>query len=467
LGLAFEGKRITACVVRRAGDRLRIRQTLQTALSLDPLTDDPELVGREVRNHLDAASIRESRCVVCVPLEWALTLRTEVPELSETDTDSFFRVQAEREFPFATEDLFISVSRYGTSDGTHHATIVAMAANHVSVLQKVLKAANLRPAGVTLGIASLLEGTDESEEGIVALLFKENGVDLGVATSGSVVALRSLDETVETDPQRGAFDVETVVRQLRITLGQMPQDLRDRVRSVKVFGPSGLVGSVFEELQSSIAPMGMSVESGESGVYGQAAESEALRQMLPTAFAAAAGRLLGRPSGLEFLPPRSSRLKVIAGRVSSRGTLWLAGAAAVVVLGFGAAFLYQYWRLSRLEVEWSAIEPRVAEIETMQQQVKQFRPWFDDLPQSLLLVRKITEAFPEEGTVWAKSVSIKKLAEVSCLGHARTIRDRETMCDSLRETDGVEELHVSEVQGDSPLQFRLTFRWNAGGSYGT
>lgn len=468
LGIAIEGKRITASVAHRAGGRIRLGRTFQSPLSLDPLTDDPELVGREIRNHLDDARIRESRCVVCVPLKWALTFGTELPGLSEADVDGFLTVQAEREFPFAPEDLSLSVSRYRSLDGTEHATIVAIPANHLAVVQKVLNAANLRPVSITLGITSLLRDSGSPDGGAIALVVNEHGVDMEMLAGGGVVALRSLDETVEADPDGRAFDVDMIARQMRITLGQLPPDLRDSVRKVKVFGPARLVELVLEKLQGSVGRMGLSVEMGDAESDGLVAnaDADAIRQMSPTALGAAAGHLLGGSSELEFLPARLSRFKRVASRISSRGALWLAVAAAVLVFGFGTAFLWQYWRLSRLENEWRAIEPRATEVETLQQRVRQFRLWFDDSPQALLIARKLAEAFPEDGAVWAKQVGIKDLSEVSCSGSAQGDQDWFRMRDSLRKTKGVEDLRFSQVGGSSPLQFSLSFQWNAGESDG-
>ncbi len=455
---------MTAAVVRRAGDRLRVRQTYQASLSLDPLTDDPELVGREIRNHLDGARIRERRCMVCVPLNWTLMLRTEVPELSEADVDGFLSVQAEREFPFAPEDLSLSISRYCTSEGAEHATIVAIPSNHVAVLQEVLVAAKLRPVSITLGITSLVKDGGRSKEGELALLLGENGVDLGVFAAGGVVALRPLDETIETEPDGKSFDVETIAREMRISLGQMPRDLRDVIRTVRVYGPANLVEPVLEELEGSVARMGMSAERGDPQSEALGAASDAICQMSPTALAVAARSLLGESADLEFLPPRPSRFRAVAGRVSTRGALWLAGAAAALLFGLMGTFLLQHWRLSRLESEWVAIEPIVVETEALQQKVRQFRLWFDDSPQGLLIARELTEAFPDDGAVWARRVEIRNLSEVSCSGNARSDVHWLGMLDHLRETKGVQDLQVSQVQGDTPLRFTLSFRWNAGES---
>ena len=85
LGLALDGSRLDGLVLRRTDGALHSQNPFSVSLSLDPLTNDPELVGREIRNHLDAAGVRERHCVVGLPLKWALTTHLEVPELPEAD----------------------------------------------------------------------------------------------------------------------------------------------------------------------------------------------------------------------------------------------------------------------------------------------------------------------------------------------------------------------------------------------
>ena len=93
------------------------RQSVSASLALSPLTDDPELAGREIRNHLDAAGIRERRCAVCLPLGWLLTLQTKVPDLPEADRAGFLQLEAERGFHSGPEALFIVHSIFQPAAG--------------------------------------------------------------------------------------------------------------------------------------------------------------------------------------------------------------------------------------------------------------------------------------------------------------------------------------------------------------
>src|SRR5271165_5664922 len=85
LGISLDGNRLEGVVLRRSGSALQTKESVTAQLALAPLSGDPLLVGREIRNHLDQAGIRERRCVVCLPISWILTMQTQVPELPEAD----------------------------------------------------------------------------------------------------------------------------------------------------------------------------------------------------------------------------------------------------------------------------------------------------------------------------------------------------------------------------------------------
>src|SRR5580692_3220114 len=92
LGLALDGNRLEAVVVRRSGDELQIKGSVTASLALSPLGGDPALVGREIRNHLDQAGIRERHCAVCIPVNWVLSMQTKLPDLPEADVESFLQI---------------------------------------------------------------------------------------------------------------------------------------------------------------------------------------------------------------------------------------------------------------------------------------------------------------------------------------------------------------------------------------
>jgi hypothetical protein len=179
----------------------------------------------------------------------------------------------------------------------------------------------------------------------------------------------------------------------------------------------------------------------------------------------AAGRLAGRKSPFELLPPRVRPWLQVVARYSS-GRWRMAGAAAAAVLLIAAVLLlFQQWQLSRLESKWRGMAAKVRELDTLQQQIRQYRPWYDDTLRGLAILRELTLAFPEDGVVSAKTVEIHDLNGVTCTG---TTRDNQALLktlERLRATKQVSDLRVSQIRGTKPpLQFTFDFHWNEGGA---
>ena len=136
----------------------------------------------------------------------------------------------------------------------------------------------------------------------------------------------------------------------------------------------------------------------------------------------------------------------------------------MIALLVAALFLYQQWQLSRLRSQWSVMAPTVTELESLQQQIRKFRPWFDDSMRSLSILRRLTEAFPEDGVVTAKTVEIRDLSIVSCSGTARDNQAFLKTLDQVRAIKEVADVKVDQTRGKSPLQFTFNFHWSERGS---
>lgn len=464
IGLKLERNRLEGVVLRRSGAGFQVQRTFQASLSLDPLTNDPELVGREIRNHLNEAGVRERRCAVCMPLNWALTLQTQIPAIPEADVSGFLDIEAEKGFPYAPHDLSISVSRYPAPGGTQYATIVAIPRNHLVLLGQTLKAAQLKPVSFSLAISALQSSNKESGSGAVALLVGERSVELQVSAGGGVAALRSLEGVVETDGNHQHIDADLVAREIKITLGQLPRALSETVRKLRIFGRPELAQPLLKEIQPRVKTMGLEIETGAvPPVNGFPLPLQADKCLSPTV-CLAARCIVGYPPGFEFLPPRVSAWSQVSTRFSSRKLVSVGAAAGAVVLLVSGAFLVQHLKLSSLQSKWRSIEPKVVQLEGLQQQIRKFRPWFDESHRALRIIRRVTEAFPEDGVVTAKTLELKDLSVVICTGSAQNDQALVKMRDRLAAAKEVKDLNIEQTRGKSPMQFSIKFRWVEEGS---
>ncbi len=462
LGLALEGSRLEGVWLKRSGDALQVAGSFAVTLTLDPLTAAPELVGREIRNHLDAAEIRERRCVVALPLKWALATHAKVPQLADADATSFLQLEAERSFPCDVTTLVTAASRCKLAGGEEQATFVGMPRGHVAALEAALRAAGLKPESFSLGITALQRPAADTA---LALTIGESHVGLQITSGGGVLVLRALEGAVENIGGRVTLHADVVARELRITLGQLPEAARASLRGVRVFGPRELAQELATELQRRSGAMNLSVDvvtRYEAKDLGVTAPTDA---PVSATFSLAAEKLAGRAAAFDFLPPKVSQWQQLMSRYGT-GKLRKVGLVAASVIGLVVvAFLIQQIVLWRFQSRWADMKAQVTELETTQAKIKQYRPWFDESARSLSILRQLTQSFPEDGVVTAKTIEIREANLVTCTGTAKDNGSLLKMLGELRKADNVADLKVNRIQGKSPMQFTFDFRWVEGGAH--
>ena len=465
-GLALHGSRLEGVLVKRSNGSMQVQKSFNATLALNPLTGDPELVGREIRNHLEQAGIRERRCIVCLPLSWVLTMATEVPDMPEEDIPSFLEIEAERGFPYGLEALSVGRSMLRAASGKRFATQVAVPRNHLEQLERALKAAQLRPTSITLGATVLQNPDKESSNGVMALVLGDGSVDLQITCAGGVAVLRSLDSVFESESVQNRLSTDLLLREIKITLGQLPADFRDAVRRVRVFGRGESARRFLNEAAPRLETMGLKAELVEAYAPGEFSKSLPPVVEVSPAFSAAARRVTGVPTKLEFLPPKVSAFQQLTHRFSSKKLGTIGAAAALVLLLVGGAFAVQQYKLSQLRSKWTAMSSQVRELDERQTLIRRFRPWFDNSFRNLAMLRKVTEAFPEDGVVTAKSLEIRDISAVSCSGVASDNQALLKMLEQLRASKDVRDLKVDNIRGKTPLQFTFNFHWGEGGGDG-
>jgi hypothetical protein len=468
LGLALDGSRLEGVVLRRSNGSLQVGQRFSATLSLDPMTNEVELVGREILNQLEAAGVREHRCVVAVPLKWALACHTHIPEMPAADVEDFLQIEAERGFPTDVTTLQIATSRLVGAAGGQHATFIGIPSAHVERLEAVLRAAKLKPASFSLGITALQPARAE-DPGVLALMIGENHVGLQITCGGGVAALRALEGAMETESGARVLHGDLIAREARITLGQLPADLRDSVKQIRIFGPRDQAQRLAEEIRPRFEPAGLKVELVTAYAANEFGKTIPPDTQVSSAFSLAAGRLAERNNPFEFLPPKVSgwqrvTSKYAPNRLRKAGAV--AAAVAVVVVGL---FAFQQWQLSRLRSEWARMSPKVKEIVEVQNQIQKYRPWFDTSLRYLSMMRDFANAFTEDGSMTAKTLSVRELNDsrdtpenrgvriVSLSGNADNYAAVVTTIRQLRAITGVTNL-TPQIRGKAPVQFTFDFQ---------
>jgi hypothetical protein len=466
LGIALDGNRLEAVVVRRSGATLQVRQTVSAPMALSPLTDDVELVGREIRNHLDSAGIRERRCAVCLPLTWVLTLQTKLPELSAEDLASYLQIEAERGFPSGHESLFITRSLFKAPSGEQFATLLAVPRNHLDVLERVLRAARLKPLTFAMGISATQSPSQQASQRVLTLALSSHGLELQVSGGGGIIALRSLDAAVESEGARRKVSADLVAREVRITLGQLPGGFSEAQGPIKIFGEGEVARQFVAEIAPRLTVLGLRIEPMDRPVAVTFDTAPAPDIAASPVLALAAAYVKSGDVGPDFLPPKIAPWRqFVSTKLSTQKLAYAGGAAAVIVSCVGGLFGWQQYQIASLNSQWAPMSGKVEELTREQDNIQKYRAWFDPSFRALTILSKLTASFPEEGSVSVKTLEIRDLSAVTCSGVAQNLAAFNTMREKLGKVAEVTGLHA-ETRGQQPIQYSLNYQWQPGGGNG-
>jgi hypothetical protein len=459
LGMALDGNRLEAIVLRRSNGTVQVRQWVVAQLALSPLTDDPELVGREIRNHLDQNGIRQKRVAVCLPMGWVLTLQAKLPELSDADRASFLQLEGERGFHSGPEALLSASSLFKAPGGENYATLLATPRNNLATLERVLRAAKLKP--VTFGIgATALQPPAGDNERVIALVVRTNSVDLQVSGGGGIISLRSLDGAIETQGAQKRISSDLIAREIRITLGQLPDGLGEARGKVRIFGQGEVTRHFVNDISPRLAAMGLETETVEQVTAAKFDKPLPSEIAASPAVALAAAWVRGADVSPDFLPPRVQPWQqLLSSGMAKKRLVWAAEAAAAAVFCVAIGFGWQQWEISTLTTKWTAMEPRVKELSGDQDQIKKFHAFYDKTFRDLRILSRLKDAFPDDSAVSAKTIDVHDLANVTCSGVARDNDAFVRVISKLSEdTNEITHLHP-EIRGQKPMQFLLTFQF--------
>jgi hypothetical protein len=451
LGLSLSDGQLRAVLVARSKGEWEVGKSASAALALDLQHPEPELIGREIKNHLDAAGIHERTCVVALPAKWVMSLHTKLPDLPQEDVDSFLQIEAEKGFPVDASQLQIARSPH-SSDAATYVTQLAVRKEQLDQLAAVLRAAGLKPVSFSLGLAALPDVIPAGGAGRITVAVEPQGAALVIAAGGGIAAFRTFDAAIDSEAGEKVVNGGAVARELRISFEQVPADLRANMRHLSLCGDSALVRQLAEKLGEWAAAAGLAIETGPAD------------DSLPDLIAKGVATEWLEPSAprLEFLPPRPSQMQLMLARYNSKRLATAGMAVGVLVVVLLGLFGWQSVRLWSLRSDWEGMQAQVTSLKGMQDRIRDYRPWYDRSFSDLRIMARVTECFPQNGSVTARSFEIHKVASVTTISISGTTRDGQALLrtqDLLRKAKEIQGVKLENISGKMPAQFTLTFRW--------
>lgn len=460
LVLAVEEHDVALAEIRRRnGHGAAVRHCLSLPLPASRIEKEPEEAGRLLAEALQTHGFTTRRCLVRTPVSWVLTTPIELPaSLPSEELAGFLELQAEQQLALPPGRARIAGEFVTLPDGRRRGLLAALPQTRSDALHRFLQAAELKPVSLTVDANTPVTTEEEGlEEGVLRIAPAGRGLDLVLTLGPHRLAFRHI--APPGDPKDfAAIEAADLVREIRLTLGRWPAELRSLCRRIAFHGAEGFVDELYTAAKPLLEAAGwkrVEREPHRPVATGNGPLPHACEALLRTAH----GVLHGTAVPLEFLPRRESAWEKLQQRFAAgrRRQLVLAGLAAAALLWLPA--WWQAHRLHLLERTWQQMAQPVQELEQLQADIRTFSPWFSRNPDSLLILEAVIAAFPEEGEVWARSIEWKADGQFTCNGLAHNQQAIMATLERLRANPHIRDLKLKLVRGQDPVQFAFQFNW--------
>jgi hypothetical protein len=434
-------------LVRRQG-KLCASAHASVVLQANLLGDAPDVVGSELATCMTDRGFHETRWLLAVPPSWFAGTRVACPAGAVSDITEYAWLQAEQQLSVLPEKSVLAVSPDVDAAGVHHLTLFVMRADRFARIADTLHAADRKLIGALPAVLFEREGGGDRVRALFCAFASHNV--LQITAGRHVVLLRDLPVDTESAPEEHFCALRTAVR---IALASLPDTLGSRIDSVGLVADARRRDTVLAGWQQTV--------SGEGG-----AESVALAPAM-----SAEDGLASMAEGLAAMVEAPDRQLVFQRQVSraagsARRTVLVraAAAAGIFLVALVAWGVFGVLRMRALQREADALKPQRDVVAAMRDRVRLLAPWYDRTPVSLEILRAVTEAFPERGTVWTTGLTISEGTTVSLVGKATDSTAWLSMQEALRQCPNIHDLRVSQTRSErgerGDMTFLLTFTWS-------
>jgi len=411
LGIALEDGSALMAEVRASNGRRRLIRAAECHFPEGTGYTEPLALGRHLRQSLSEHGFTARRTVFGIPARWMLSREETVPPADASTAAGILRTQAERDFSFAPEDLAMDYAGPANPGKTSTVLLVAVMRERLAQINQIARAAGLKVQAVTSSVMTLaFAAAAQPTDAPYLLYLRECYGEMVIRTEGRFRLVRHMfwgGTDFGISATRG--QVDTFAGELRRAVASADMPMRaPQTGQFVVWNAAGLAPIVLSALGKDLFPNGAT--TGALSMLGFASqpfaeEADALR------FAAAAALgLAGLRPNLLPVDFQGSPLAVRSKRGIPRRLLWPAVAAITVLAALLSLFLD--WKAGQQELtetmgRLEAMGPEIEKAKSVIERTSLARSWYDTTPRVLECLRRLTQAFPEEGTIWTTSIALR------------------------------------------------------------
>lgn len=408
---------------------------------------DPVVLGQTLKGLLRHLPVSSRHVVFGLPARWVISRRKEIPPADAQTAAATLRLAAESDFASEAKDLAVDYA--GDSSVTAGASVllVATSQERLVLCREIAKAADLRIKAV-MPTGPALVGLASSPEERLLISLSVTGSELVLAQGSGCTHLRHLGLS-----NGQCQDAAAVAGELRRAIAALPG--AGKPRRMTLWAERG------ETLARQLATsLNMPITEGHFAV----AEPHSSAACAP-AVAVALAELRKEAGGVNFL---KSRLTPKARRFVGRPLVLAAIAASVPILLIGGAMghlQHQRDQLSQINAHLRDSDAEIAKARTGAERLKTARGWIGQSPRVVAALSELTRLFPDEGSIWATSVSLRQDMAGQLAGKASNEQQVLNLLDRMKDSRRFGDLKLLDMRdagkNSREIAFSISFVFRA------
>jgi type IV pilus assembly PilM-like protein len=410
LGLAVEDTQILLAELHQSAGRYRVVHTETFPLPSEAGFTKPDLWAADLHQFLRTHQFSAKEAVIGLPAKWLLVKETEIPTVANDALGSVVQLMAEREFSLEMDDLVLDYTSSKNTTENRRLLVMATLRRRMEQILTAVRTAGLKVLSVTSSSLALFPSSNPSFAATRYMVYLRSTYAEIVEQNG--VGFRSVKHVSFTQPDNREADSAPLglFQQLNNYFALTPRPSGSADKEILIIWDGAEPQALYLETLEQHLKRPFDIRSGFDELNQQNWEwpnpLEAGRYVAPV-FLAAAG-LQTEPVTIDFLNSKVA----IHTKSSHKKPLLYSAAAVAVLLILGLSMAWSWHQDSRAIAEMTTqLEEHKAEIEVAEelaQKISSVRSWYAGRPKVLDCMLELTQAFPEQGTIWVSSLALRE-----------------------------------------------------------
>jgi hypothetical protein len=460
LGLAIDDSGVVATELCVRSGRAEIRAAGELVWKQELTAETAKDLGDQLRQFLQEHGFSSSRAVVGLAAKWVLAKEIDVPPAGPDALAGILSIQAERAFSLDANEMIFDYCGNASLTEKGQVLLFAVPRQIVDRIKALTESAGLRVQSVTVSALACSGALSEADPDCgYGLYARPTYCEFWSQVGGTPQFIRHVPICRDGTPA-GYADLLTSTIQRLVLLsagqGQSPP------HQITAYDACGLSAETVDEINGRLGP-DIVVRDGHAGLRSRGLYSpdhpEASRSVAATAVAMTS--LGGTKPLVDFLNPRIGRKKVSR---RTRLMAWASFLAVACLIGLGV--VVADWQRNKADIaayttQLEQMSDDITAAKEIVDRVSYAGSWTSHRRSVLDCLKGLTEAFPDEPSVWAKNLALNENGTGSLFGKATSEASFYAVLDKIKEnrafTD-VKMVHVRDAgRNSSEKEFQITF----------